>query len=114
MVERKVSIFNNTIKQSIIKKANKQKNKYIKLFGPADKNINKMSVVDNKIIGPIIGVKNLEMNNNGVMPDYKKSILIGTIRMGFGHYRIAMAIASAVTHHYGLIYHLLKKQPVER
>ncbi len=98
MVEKKTSVFKNTIKHSIIKKAIEQKKKYIKLFGTADKNIKKMSVVENKIIGPFLGVKNLDMNNDGITPDYNKSIIIGTIRMGFGHYRIAMAIASAAHH----------------
>ena len=41
-----------------------------------------------------LGIKNLVLNSEGEPLDPAKSLIVGNIRMGFGHYRISMAIAS--------------------
>ena len=44
-----------------------------------------------------MGVKNIEIaSEDAKVPfDMEKGVIVGNIRMGFGHYRISMAIASA-------------------
>lgn len=88
-------IFGNNMSGSIIKKANKSKKKYIKKFGDDSNNSYNMAVVDNDYIGDSLGVKNIVISEEGTEPfDSEKGIIVGNIRMGFGHYRISMAIAS--------------------
>jgi hypothetical protein len=50
--------------------------------------------VDNPVIGPFLGVKDVCSGKPGEALDAARGIAIGTIRMGYGHYRIAMSVAS--------------------
>ncbi len=50
---------------------------------------------DNPILGPALGVKDVFSGGPGEAIDYDRGVVIGTIRMGYGHYRIGMAVASA-------------------
>ena len=98
-MEKSKVIFNNVQPDSVYKKAVKSKKKYAKKFGDdSDKNYS-ARVVDNVYIGDILGVKNIAVGDDepGVSRgfDPEKGIIVGNIRMGFGHYRISMAIASA-------------------
>ncbi len=98
-MEKSKVIFNNVQPDSVYKKAVKSKKKYAKKFGDdSDKNYS-ARVVDNAYIGDILGVKNITVGDDapGVSEgfDTEKGIIVGNIRMGFGHYRISMAIASA-------------------
>lgn len=88
-------IFKNEISEKDYRKAVKIKEKYIKKFGD-DSNVNyKLNDIDNSIIGPCFGVRNLEISDKEDVSFDKQSLVIGNIRMGFGHYRISMAMASA-------------------
>ena len=104
-------IFGNEMSKSTVKKALNSKKKYIKKFGD-DSNVDyKLAIEDNKYIGDTLGVKNIIIRNEDMSPsinglnaikagldsgfDNEKGIIVGNIRMGFGHYRISMAIASA-------------------
>ena len=104
-------IFGNKMSKKTIKSANSSKRKYVKKFGD-DSNVDyKLAIEDNKYIGDSLGVKNIIIrredntpSTNGLNPinagldsgfDMEKGIIVGNIRMGFGHYRISMAIASA-------------------
>ncbi|MFA9396734.1 MAG: hypothetical protein ACERKV_00515 [Clostridiaceae bacterium] len=96
-MEKSKIIFGNEIPNKVYKKAIKSKNKHIKKFGDDSKKEYSLSVEKNNTIGPFIGVKNIVEGNNGSSEtiDSEKGVIIGNIRMGFGHYRISMAIASA-------------------
>ena len=108
MTEKSKVIFGNPISSSAYKKAVKSKKKYAKKFGD-DSNVDYPVVIEkNAYIGDSLGVQNilvgdLEQNAHydakANMPrsefDTEKGIVVGNIRMGFGHYRISMAIASA-------------------
>lgn len=107
MKEKSNIIFGNKISDSAYKKAVKSKKKYAKKFGD-DSNANyPANVQKNPYIGDSLGVQNilvgdLEQNvhyNTDALTskdfDVEKGIIVGNIRMGFGHYRISMAIASA-------------------
>ncbi len=85
-------IFGNVMPEKAVRKAEKNKAKYVKKFGDD-------SSADYKIaLEPIptlsqIGVQNIVFGDeNAKMPE--KPIIISNIRMGFGHYRIAIAMAS--------------------
>lgn len=54
-----------------------------------------VSVHDNPYLGDVFGLKDILRDSNGSAIQVKSSVVISTIRMGFGHYRIAMAGASA-------------------
>lgn len=97
-MDRSQTIFGNKISKKDYKKALKEKKKYQKKFGieSNDRYIPKAKKVN--VIGPAIGVKEIVLDSDGESLDTKKGIIIGNIRMGFGHYRISMAIASAANH----------------
>ena len=86
-------IFNNPIDKKTIKGANKSKKKFIKKYGDDSK-------ADYKIgFKPIdtldyIGADNIVFANENQKFE-KNALIVGNIRMGFGHYRISIAMASA-------------------
>ncbi|MGL4368624.1 MAG: DUF6938 domain-containing protein [Spirochaetota bacterium] len=81
---------------SVTKKAYKNKEKLAKKFAHDPDAEYSLRAETNPYLGPVFGVKNVIISGTGEKIDPKKGILIGTIRMGFGHYRMSMAIASAV------------------
>lgn len=100
-------IFGNPITGSSYRKAEKSKKKYVKKFGnDADKDY-PAAIQKNPYIGDSLGVDNIlvgsPVSNAHFQKDSplsssfdtEKGIIVGNIRMGFGHYRISMAIASA-------------------
>ncbi|MBQ9765009.1 MAG: hypothetical protein IJW18_02275 [Lachnospiraceae bacterium] len=101
MQDKSISIFGNPMKKKVYNKAVKTKRKNIKRFGD-DSNVSyPININDNEHIGKILGVKDLRVMEplddkpvNETL-DTDKGIIVGNIRMGFGHYRISMAIASA-------------------
>jgi hypothetical protein len=97
-MERWKTIFKNPVSPRTIRKAERMKQKYIKKFGDDTGCRYGYRLEDNEILGPLLGVKTIFINEDGqtdVDLDRDKGILIGNIRMGFGHYRISMAMASA-------------------
>lgn len=85
-------IFGNEIDKKTVKKAEKKKRKYQKKYGND-------SDADYKItFAPIdalefIGAENIRFGEeNGRFAD--NALIVGNIRMGFGHYRISIAMAS--------------------
>ncbi|MDD5937090.1 MAG: hypothetical protein PUC65_16245 [Clostridiales bacterium] len=95
-MERTSKIFGNPMTNKTIRKANHSKKKYAKKFGDDSKKCYPMNVVKNPIIGEVLGVKDLRMDGDTSEAfDMEKGLIVGNIRMGFGHYRISMAIASA-------------------
>lgn len=99
-MDQSAKIFNNVMPQSVVNKANKSKEKYKRKFGD-DSNVNYPIVVrKNETLGDILGIYNLEIGETAgaeenIPIDTEKGMIVGNIRMGFGHYRISMAIASA-------------------
>lgn len=94
MQDKSSKIFGNIIKKSVVKSAEKQKRSYIKKFGD-DSNVDYFFTnKNNETLAPFINLDDLKLTEekNTTFPD--KSIVIGNIRMGYGHYRISIAIAS--------------------
>ena len=97
MEDKSKVIFGNVMPDKVYRKALKSKKGYIKKFGD-DANINYPVIVrKNPAIGDSLGVYDIRLED-GESPeafDTEKGIIVSNIRMGFGHYRISMAMASA-------------------
>ena len=93
MADKTSVIFNNPMTKKVIKGAEKSKKKYIKKFGDdsnADykigfKDIPTLDFINTSNI--VFGDKNQKFED--------RALIVGNIRMGFGHYRISIAMASA-------------------
>lgn len=99
MQDKSSVIFDNPMKNSVCKKAEKSKRSYLRKFGD-DGNANyPFALMPNEHIGDALGVVDVKVLEEGQETkgafDVEKGIIVGNIRMGFGHYRISMAIASA-------------------
>ncbi len=107
-MDRSNVIFGNKISSRDYKKALKSKEKFIKKFGDDSDKDYPVRIEKNKYIGDSLGVNNVlvgdlsqnahydpSRNAEALDWDMQKGIIVGNIRMGFGHYRISMAIASA-------------------
>lgn len=95
MDDKSSIIFGNKISMRTIRKACRQQKKFLSKFGDDRNTPYHLAAVDNPILTPIMGVKVLVLSDNPLETLPQKSIIIGNIRMGFGHYRISMAMASA-------------------
>ncbi len=94
-MERSRNIFGNPIPEKIVNKAVKAKQKHLKKFGDDTEAAYHLSAVRNETLAPFLGVQNIEVAERSAPLDKEKGVIVGNIRMGFGHYRISMAIASA-------------------
>lgn len=111
-------IFGNAMSRGTYKKAVRGKKGYVRKFSDDSKVDYELTIRENKHIGDILGVKDIvvarpkdnrskDVNraagdtavgnsaDTAVQFDHENGIIVGNIRMGFGHYRISMAIASA-------------------
>ena len=110
-MERSKTIFGNEMPSGVYNKAVRSKKKYAKKYGDDSNADYPVKIEKNKYIGDSLGVNNVlvgdlsqnahyvaEDNLPALDWDTEKGIIVGNIRMGFGHYRISMAIASAAKH----------------
>ena len=97
MAERSKTIFGNEMSAGVYSKAVKSKKKYARKFGDDSNTDYPVVIKENRHIGKLLGVSDIRVGAAGVgLPfDKEKGIIVGNIRMGFGHYRISMAMASA-------------------
>lgn len=100
MKERSQNIFGNPMAAKTYRKALRSKKKYMKKFGDDSSADYPVTIQKNAYIGDLLGVQNVLLGEVGSSKgntgfDTEKGIIVGNIRMGFGHYRISMAIASA-------------------
>ena len=99
MNEKSKSIFGNTMSEKTYRKAVKSKQKYAKKFGDDSEKNYPVILEKNEHIGDLLGVYDIRLGEENTAGsgkfDEEKGIIVGNIRMGFGHYRISMAIASA-------------------
>ena len=90
--DRSSVIFGNQIDEKTIKKAIKGKAKYVKKFGD-DSNKEYHLALEPIPSLDFIGAQNLVLSDTPLqLPE--KAVVVGNIRMGFGHYRISIALAS--------------------
>ena len=85
-------IFGNNIDKKTIEKAEKSKRKYINKFGDDSGADYKLGVEDIKALDFIGAKKMVFADALASLPE--NALIVGNIRMGFGHYRISIAMAS--------------------
>jgi len=97
MSDRSKVIFGNDMSAKTVKKAEKTKAKNTKKYGDDSKANYTAKLTENRTLTEPLGVYDIRINEGeGNIPfDVEKGIIVGNIRMGFGHYRISIAIASA-------------------
>ncbi len=97
MQDKSKTIFGNVISDADYRKALKSKAKFARKFGDDAQAPHPAAVMENPHIGDLLGVKDIRIQDGpGDAPfDTEKGVIVGNIRMGFGHYRISMAMASA-------------------
>lgn len=96
MEDRAKVIFGNVISNKDYKKAVRSKQKFVKKFGDDSKKDYKAIVRKNPVIGDLLGVSDIRLEDTKSPEEFdtEKGIIVSNIRMGFGHYRISMAMAS--------------------
>ena len=93
MTDKTSVIFNNPMPKKVIKGAEKSKRKYIKKYGDDSRADYKISFKDIPTLD-FINTSNIVFGeDNQKFED--NALIVGNIRMGFGHYRISIAMASA-------------------
>jgi len=97
MTDRSKVIFGNEISKKAYKKALRSKKKFAKKYGDDSAKEYSAKIVPNAVLNAPLGVLDIRVNEGeGDIPfDTEKGIIVGNIRMGFGHYRISIAMASA-------------------
>lgn len=91
-------MFNIQISPRTVKKAEKLKAKFAKKFGYTGKEDYPLVSKPNPYLKGFLNLHDVYSEITGAPLDAEKGMVIGTIRMGYGHYRIGMAIASAVNY----------------
>ena len=119
MADRSSVIFGNPLPEKTVRKAEKSKEKFRKKCGD-DSAVNyEVSLEKNRILYDYFGLYDVKVREKAagdpgaeaassggaeteaagtagpVDFDHEKGLIVGNIRMGFGHYRISMAMASA-------------------
>lgn len=96
-MEKSKIIFGNTISDADYRKAVNSKAKYAKRFGDDSGADYPVKLRKNKCLYDPLGVWDIRVaEGTGEEPfDTEKGLIVGNIRMGFGHYRISIAMASA-------------------
>ncbi len=94
MKDRTSVIFGNEIDRKTVNAAEKSKAKYIKKYGDDSDRDYKLSFSEIDTLSHI-GVKNIVFSESEGNGDFGSNpLIVGNIRMGFGHYRISIAMAS--------------------
>jgi hypothetical protein len=88
------NVYGNLINRSHSKKAVKWQKMFARKFSYDPDEKYTLSLVKNPYLGPIFGLKDVLRHDRGEAIPSENAVIISTIRMGFGHYRIAMAGAS--------------------
>ena len=99
MADRAAVIFGNKIDSRTYAKACRAKQKHARKFGCDGSETCHLQIADLPVIGDRFGAKWLKPAGQQTGPadfsSIEKPVIVGNIRMGFGHYRISMAMASA-------------------
>lgn len=87
-------VYENPISKAESRKCIRWKNGLANKFDYDPDEIYELSVVENEYLGSIFGLKEIVRGDKGkqFVPDH--AVVCSTVRMGFGHYRIAMAAVS--------------------
>ena len=92
MIDRTKVIFGNVMDDKTVRAAEKSKAKYVKKYGDDSEAHYKLAFEPIDTLD-FIGAKNIVFSDRNEAFD-DKALIVGNIRMGFGHYRISIAMAS--------------------
>lgn len=92
MKDRTKSIFDNPIDDKTVRAAERSKAKFLKKYGDDSAAGYKLGFKDIDTLS-FLGAKNIVFSDKNESFD-EKALIVGNIRMGFGHYRISIAMAS--------------------
>ena len=95
MKDRSASIFGNDMPARVVRKAAATKARFLRRFGDDSDRTYPLTASPAPAIGQTLGAQCLTIGKEAPVQFGAHSIVIGCIRMGFGHYRISMALASA-------------------
>ncbi len=93
-MDRAKWIFGNEVPDRDYRRACRQKEKFLKKYGDDSGRPYYFKAVENPVLAPI-GVRTLVLTDEPGLALPDNAVIVGNIRMGYGHYRISMAIASA-------------------
>lgn len=88
-------VYDNPISKSASRKIDRRQKRFKRKFNYDPEETYDLSVVDNDYLGDDLGIRDILRDMEGEPVVNEEAVVISTIRMGFGHYRIAMAGASA-------------------
>ena len=91
MQDGRFVVYGNALKRSHSKTVIRWQNMFIRKFNYDPDETYTLSLEENEYLGPIFGVKNIVRHDQGEEIEKENAVICSTIRMGFGHYRIAMA-----------------------
>ena len=91
MLEKSKEIFGNLMSAKDLAKAAKTRSKFLKKYGDDSARDYRFALRENPVLSEL-GTKELVLGEGARFSD--KTLFVGNIRMGFGHYRISMAMAS--------------------
>ena len=94
-MDRARFIFENEISPAAYRRAVRTKAKHLRKYGDGGDAPYHLRAVPAPAIAETLGVRQLLHSDTPACPFDEKSVIIGNIRMGFGHYRISTALASA-------------------
>ncbi|MBR3629266.1 MAG: hypothetical protein IKN55_02195 [Oscillospiraceae bacterium] len=94
-MDRARTIFGNEMPEWEYRKAIRNKMRFLRRYGDDSGETYKLSAKPAPAIGERLGVNQIVIGEDSPVKFNDKSVAIGNIRMGFGHYRISMAMASA-------------------
>lgn len=102
MTDKTGSVYGNRTPSGIIRKAEKQKRLYQKRYGDDTGREFHLGFREIPVLKNL-GVREIHVGSETAGDEFSlekdpRALVIGNIRMGFGHYRISMAIASAAKH----------------
>ena len=94
-MERSKKIFGNKMSKAEYAKAVRNKLSLARRYGDDTGKIYHLKPADAPVITEMWGARQLVLSDTPECEFDKKSVIVGNIRMGFGHYRISMALVSA-------------------
>lgn len=92
MKDKTKSIFGNPIDKATVRAAERSKAKFLRKYGDDREAHYKLGFKPIETLG-FIGAENIVFSDRNE-PFDEKALIVGNIRMGFGHYRISIAMAS--------------------
>ena len=97
MADRSKCIFGNETRPGDYRKAVRSKAKYAAKYGDDSDADYPVMIRENPVLFPSLGVRDIRVAEGKGDDDFdlEKGLIVGNIRMGFGHYRISIAMASA-------------------